>query len=65
MPAGALPVSPRSNLRRQNQIQRPGLEDTGSAGVFVKEPLGILSIDPQSKTHSENTLSPSKNVDSF
>jgi hypothetical protein len=46
VPAGAPPVSSRSNLSRPNQIQRPGLEDTGLAGVFVKEPLGILSIEP-------------------
>jgi hypothetical protein len=46
VPARAPPVFPRSDLERPNQIQRPGLEDTGSAGNFAKESLEILNIEP-------------------
>jgi hypothetical protein len=39
-------LTPRFNLERPNQIQRPRFKDTGSAGVFVKESLEILRIKP-------------------
>jgi hypothetical protein len=40
------PAFPRSNLERSNRIQRPGLEVTGSADDFVREPLYFLYIEP-------------------